>query len=152
MAVSVIIGDLLEATEDIIAHQVNCQAKMGSGVALQIKNKYPNVYRDYMNCFEGRKPNQLLGKMRVSFINDNKYVAHLFGQLNYGYDGKRYTNYEALYSSLSSLKEVAEIGNKSIALPYKIGCDRGGASWKIILAMIEEIFSDYQVTLYKLEG
>ncbi|WP_396136111.1 hypothetical protein [Brevibacillus brevis] len=33
MAVKIVNGDLLQATEDIIGHQVNCQCVMGSGVA-----------------------------------------------------------------------------------------------------------------------
>ena len=32
-------GNLLESTEDFIAHQVNCKGVMGAGVAKQIKNK-----------------------------------------------------------------------------------------------------------------
>ena len=39
--------NLLEAKERCICHQVNCQGVMGSGVALQIKRKYPQAYKDY---------------------------------------------------------------------------------------------------------
>lgn len=45
--VKLINGDLLEAKETYIAHQVNCYGAMGRGVALQIKNRYPDVYRRY---------------------------------------------------------------------------------------------------------
>ncbi|WP_411668007.1 hypothetical protein [Bacillus subtilis] len=38
--IKIIQGDLLEAKENIIAHQVNCKGVMGSGIALQIKKKY----------------------------------------------------------------------------------------------------------------
>jgi hypothetical protein len=41
--------------------------------------------------------------------------------------------------------------SKTIAFPYKIGSDRGGANWNIIYAMICEILSDWDVTIYKLE-
>ena len=39
--VTVVKGNLLDAKETIIAHQVNCQRKMNSGVAKAIKEKYP---------------------------------------------------------------------------------------------------------------
>lgn len=42
--IKVINGDLFTSDARIIAHQVNCQGKMDSGVAQQVKNKYPNVY------------------------------------------------------------------------------------------------------------
>jgi hypothetical protein len=39
----------------------------------------------------------------------------------------------------------------SIAFPYKIGSDRGGASWDVIYAMICDVLGDRDVTIYKLE-
>lgn len=35
----VVIGDITEATEDLILHQVNCQNIMGSGVAKVLYTK-----------------------------------------------------------------------------------------------------------------
>ena len=42
--VTVVKGNLLDATEIVIAHQVNCQKKMNSGVAKAIREKYPIVF------------------------------------------------------------------------------------------------------------
>lgn len=36
-------GNILESTEDIICHQVNCQGYMGGGVARQLANSYINL-------------------------------------------------------------------------------------------------------------
>lgn len=150
--IKLVVGDLLMASEDIIVHQVNCRGKFGSGIALQIKNRFPKAYEDYMSLMTENKDNEaMLGQVYVSVINNDKYIAHLFGQFNYGYDGKRYTNYEALYNGLEYVKDQAQQHNKSIAIPYKIGSDRGGADWDIVYKMIEKIFGDYEVTLYKLE-
>ena len=41
-------GNLLESGCDIICHQVNCQKVMGSGIAKQIREKWPIVYYDYL--------------------------------------------------------------------------------------------------------
>lgn len=148
--IKIIIGDLLGAKEDIIVHQVNCQSKMNSGIAKQIREKYPQAYDDYMRVND--KPSKL-GHVKLTMIKNKdgcKYIANLFGQERYGYDGKRYTNYEAIYSGLEYIKNIAQKHNKSIAIPFKIGSDRGGADWRIIEKMIEVIFEDYEVTLYKL--
>lgn len=40
-------GNILETSEDIICHQVNCKGVMGAGLAKQIKSKYLNVYKEY---------------------------------------------------------------------------------------------------------
>ena len=36
---------------------------------------------------------------------------------------------------------------KSVAFPYKMSSDRGGADWNIILAMIESVFKNTDITI-----
>ena len=45
--IKIIDGDLFETDAKFIVHQVNCMGRMGSGVALQVKEKYPHVYEEY---------------------------------------------------------------------------------------------------------
>ncbi len=59
--IKIIEGDLFCSDARIIAHQVNCQGKMGSGVALQVKRKYPNVYNEYMKVCSA----DMLGKIQI---------------------------------------------------------------------------------------
>jgi O-acetyl-ADP-ribose deacetylase (regulator of RNase III) len=74
----------------------------------------------------------------------DQYVVNMFAQDRYGYDGFKYTNYEAFYQCLKEIKNFAKEHSivKTIAFPYHIGCDRGGANWKIIFTMIYEVFKD----------
>lgn len=140
-------GDILNSDTDVIIHQVNCYGVMGSGIAKQIREKYPNVYKNYKylcNCY---KPEQLLGYVQYVAVDNNKIICNVFGQLNYGYDGKLYTNYESLERAFKYISRY--LRNKSIAIPYKIGCCRGGGDWNIVYKMIEEIFKDCDVTLYE---
>ena len=39
-------GNLLDSDCDYICHQVNCQGVMGSGIAKQIRERWPEVYKD----------------------------------------------------------------------------------------------------------
>lgn len=58
-------GNILDAEEDIICHQVNCKGVMGAGLAKQIKSKYPNVYKDYKRlCAE--QGDDLLSSVQIS--------------------------------------------------------------------------------------
>lgn len=45
----------------------------------------------------------------------------------------------------------ASNNNLTIAMPYGIGCGIANGDWNIVCKIIEEIFSDYNVTLYKLK-
>ncbi len=146
--VSIIKGDLLQCTEEIFGHQVNCQGVMGSGIARQIRDRYPIVYEEYIRYCEGKSPEELLGQCQL-VETDQKTVANLFGQLNYGREPVLYTNYEGLRRSLQSLKNYAQQNGKQVALPYLIGCGLANGDWSIVSRMIEEVFENYEVTLYQ---
>ncbi|WCS68217.1 hypothetical protein Goe21_01070 [Bacillus phage vB_BsuM-Goe21] len=158
-------GNLLEAEENIIAHQVNCQGVMRSGIALQIAKKHPLILKKYKEICKSTKPENLLGECQIILVsrkspfseeddlftyNSTKYFVNLFSQFGYGNKG-RYTRYSYLKECLITLKEFAKPHNLSIALPYKIGCGRGGGDWIKVRKIINDVFDDYDVTLYKFD-
>ncbi|MEK4118059.1 macro domain-containing protein [Paenibacillus sp. FSL K6-1566] len=143
-------GSLLEAAEDILGHQVNCQGVMGSGIAKLLRNKYPSLFPAYKEFCQNHDPHDVLGKCLI-VKTDNKSVANLFGQLNYGRQKVRYTDYEALKESLAALKTEAQKDGLSVALPFNIGCGLANGDWSVVYGIIEDVFHDYEVTLYKLE-
>lgn len=152
--IDIVEGNLLDAKEDIIVHQVNCMGVMGSGIAKQIKEKWFKVFTDYKRFTLGLEgDNRLLG--RVQFVETEeggKVVANLFGQLSYGNMKMRYTSYDALAEGLSFIATNARNYKKSVAFPVGMSSDRGGADWEIVLKMIEVYFKDIDVTLYKYNG
>lgn len=188
MILNNITGDLFSTEYDVIAHQVNCTGTMGSGVAKQVRERYPEAYKVYhQQCLGGYNniimDSALLGRTTIVKCTD-KYIANMFAQYSYrGFDlskcnyskrtqyvgsedirpnyvqtrfsESRYTNYEAFYSCLVDLKEgMKKCYLTSVAFPYNIGCDRGGANWNIILTMITEVFrdTDYTIGIYKLSS
>ena len=145
--VKLVNGDLLEAKETYIAHQVNCYGAMGRGVALQIKNKYPDVYRRYHEYCDEHRAKNLIGRMLIIPTDDGKVICNLFGQERFGY-GKQYTDIAALSKALTSLAKIVPY-NEPIAMPYMIGCGLGGASWDIVYPVIRDIFAKHTVILYR---
>lgn len=139
-------GNLLDTDADVIMHQVNCKGAMNSGVAKAIREKWPIVYEKYKNaCDTSTSP--LLGKILPVKV-DNAVIVNLFAQFNYGYDGERYTSYDAIDTCLKKVaKFCAEKEVKSVALPYHMSCDRGGANWNIIMEMIKQHFNDLDITI-----
>ena len=153
-------GNLLESNCDYICHQVNCMGKMNSGIAKQIREKWPIVYKNYMekyNILNGVS-SALLGDIQIVGLWEDYYttdfhqsVINMFSQEHYGYDGRRYTSYDAFWNCLNLIKQTVPKG-KIIGFPKKIGCDRGGANWPVILKMITEVLTEYKVFIYYLEG
>lgn len=138
--------DIFESGADYICHQVNCQGVMGSGIAKQVKEKYPHVYHEYKRfCNEKRKqgssPFGYWQPVRISDNNMSKCIINIFAQENYGYDGQCYTDYAVLKVCFEEIKNTASIGT-IIAFPYLMGCHRGGGDWNVVYKMIEEVFAD----------
>lgn len=123
---------------------------MGSGIAKTIKDAYPHTYLIYqLMCHD--YGDKLLGKCWTIKANENKVIANLFGQTGYGRNKNVvYTNYPSLESALFSLKTRAKKFNYSVALPYGIGCGLANGDWNIVYKIIDEVFVDHEVTLYKL--
>lgn len=149
--INIVNGNILDAKEDIISQQVNCCGVMGSGLAKQIRNKYPEVFIEYYAyCKKHDILEQMLGVAQPVKCNDNKIVVNLFGQMRYGTD-RQYTDYGALKCAMRNMKEYAQENNLSIAIPYQIGCGLAGGDWNVVYKIIEEVFQDYDVTIYKLK-
>ncbi|GKS11223.1 Appr-1-p processing protein [Paenibacillus chitinolyticus] len=148
MSVKIVQGNLMEATEDIIGHQVNCMGVMGAGLAKLIKRDYPEVFKQYKQSCSNK--GELLGRCQIVSTKNEKCIANLFGQYGYGVQ-KRHTDYIALRGALNELMSLAMKSGQSIALPYNIGCGLAGGDWDIVGQIIEEVFIDYDVTLYKFE-
>jgi hypothetical protein len=76
----------------------------------------------------------------------------MFAQQHYGYDGRRYTSYDAFWNCLNLIKQTVPKG-KTIGFPGRIGCVRGGANWDVIYEMINQVLGqDYEVYIYFLEA
>ena len=149
--IKIIDGDLLSSNADIIAHQVNCQGKMNSGIAKQIREKYPEVFDKYkLFCSTFINKDSLLGECQIVITHDGKCIANLFGQLGYGYDGKQYTDLDALEKSMLCFKSYFD-KDKTIAFPYGLGSVRGGARFEDVYRIIDTIFDGYNVELWRLD-
>ena len=132
-------GDLVENKNEpevygVFCHQVNCQKTMGAGIAKQIRNKYPEVYKAY----EERKY-PYLGAVDWVITHDGRVCVNMYAQSDYGRNA-RYTNYIAFAQCLTELAEYLIPVSKDtiVAFPYGIGCGLGGGDWRVISALIED--------------
>ena len=145
-------GNLLNSDCHFICHQVNCQGKMNSGIAKSIREKYPKAYIDYMLWYQKEHSYRMFNHICVAPAVDKTTIIHMASQYDYGYDGKRYTSYDAFWLCLGEIRQMVRKGD-TIAFPHKIGCCRGGANWEVIRTMIKEALGyDYEVYIYEYEG
>ena len=163
-------GNIFDSDADAILHQVNCQGVMGSGVAKQVRERFPTVFQYYKSLCEydkqvmadrGLTKSTLLGRIQVVHKEDYtvrvkdkdvspQVIVNLFAQDKYGYDGSCYTDYDALRMCLDQVNK--KFSGKKVAIPYLMACHRGGGDWSVVSKMIEETLVDCDVTLYEYCG
>lgn len=128
-------GDLLTA-KGIIIHQVNCQGVMGAGVAKAIKQKWPQVYKEYADYTKDHLVEELIGSVYWVELGD-VWVGNCYAQVRYGHDASRYTSYDALDSCMMEVARVApQFPGSSINFPL-IGCGLAGGHWPVVREIIE---------------
>lgn len=141
-------GDLLDAKENLICHQVNTYGVMGGGLAKQIATKYPKVNEEYQE-FVGKAGKQnLLGWYQVCKIGEKKYIINCFSQKVFD------TDYEALIQIFTGLLETCKVNNFSIAIPYKYGCGIANGDWDKVSEILTKLSEEFEVNInvYKKEN
>ena len=145
-------GDVLNSDADVILHQVNCKGKMGAGLALQIKNRYPFLYRQYVDfCSTVADSSALLGEALIVPVRDNQSIANLFAQdgyAHYGFTTRCLTNYDALRKCMQTVNKRYK--GKRVALLYLLGCGLAGGDWLVVKKIIEEELTECDVEIYSL--
>jgi O-acetyl-ADP-ribose deacetylase (regulator of RNase III) len=130
-------GNLLEADTEAIVNTVNTVGVMGKGIALQIKQAFPENFKQYKSACDR-------GEVRVGEIF--VYDAHHLGPRRYvlNFPTKRHwrgkSRIEDIEAGLNALIEVVrKYGIESVAVPA-LGCGNGGLDWDDVRPMIYAAF------------
>jgi len=140
---------------DVLLHCANCQGIMGSGIAREIAHRIPSAQTaDTTYSTAMGKNERMLGTYSVSNeVYDAQQLSYglvynLYGQF-VPMTHKRAINYgaitEAMIAVRSQVHEMAIIG-----VPWKMGSDRAGGDWNVVMELVLFVFRDYNVVFYKL--
>lgn len=140
-------SDLFKTDAKYILHGCNAKGKMGKGVALEIRHRYPQAYTSYLE--RHMKYGLILGeyypvdcgeKIIINAITQSDY-AKAYG------DSKRYVSYDAIAEIFESLNNKYK--GSIIAMP-RIGSQLGGGNWNIIKDILKTTSSDLDLKIYYL--
>jgi O-acetyl-ADP-ribose deacetylase (regulator of RNase III) len=140
-------GDLVTAEVEALVNPVNTAGVMGKGLALQVKNAFPDVFAEYARaCEQGRLA---VGRMHVVHRSSPpRFVINFPTKQHW----RQRSKLEYIESGLVDLvTQVRELRIASIAIP-PLGCGLGGLSWRDVRPRIVEAFEhapDVRVVLYE---
>ena len=142
------VSALIDGEVDVLIHVCNNKSVMGSGIALEIKNRIPDAFVAYKQC-----PSALgtctFGWNKPDEDSIKGMVANMVAQNGYG-QGVRHLNYGALATCLQKVSHLTK--TLRIGLPYKMGAERAGGDWDVVLELVAFILKDFDITVYELEG
>lgn len=138
-------GNIFEAPAQVVTNAVNCVGVMGGGIALQFKERYPDMFRDYAaRCESG---DVSIGKPYL-FENDTVQILNFPTKR----DWRENSTLEDIEAGLQHLqKNYGELGIYSVALPA-LGCGLGGLEWNDVKPLIEKYLGnlpDLDVLVYE---
>ncbi|MEN3942724.1 macro domain-containing protein [Prosthecobacter sp. SYSU 5D2] len=132
-------GNLLEARAEALVNTVNTQGVMGKGIALQFKQAFPTMYREYERaCAAGEVE---LGKMHVvdlgGLVGGPRWIIN-FPTKGHWRARSKITDVDKGLQDL--VRVIRANGIRSIALP-PLGCGLGGLDWNDVRPRIEAALS-----------
>ena len=124
--------DIFESQAEVLVNPVNCKGVMGKGLALQFKNKFPQIYETYRrDCG--------LGALKVGFCYFyHHYNGIVIACLTTKDDWRDMSKLEWVKGGIKQLRALMEDGHfSSVAIP-QVGCGLGGLDWNRVRPMIIE--------------
>lgn len=131
-------GSIFKSEAEMLVVPVNTKGVMGAGLALQFKEKWPDVDHQYKIYCEGGmlKP----GKIMLIPSTEKRPIVVLFATKQ---DWQKPSKLEWIETGLEDLRRFAlNYGRVStIAMP-QLGCGLGGLEWRDVKGLIERTFKE----------
>ena len=132
-------GDLLQLALagqlDVIVHGCNCQCQMGKGIALSIKQQFPEAFEADLRTPKGDPAK--LGTISFAMVERPParfVVVNAYTQFHWRGDGVL-ADYDAIRSAFRSIKQ--QFGGRRIGYPM-IGAGLARGDWSVIAPIIDD--------------
>ncbi|WP_321426062.1 macro domain-containing protein [uncultured Bacteroides sp.] len=145
-------GNFFDYEADIRINTVNCVGIMGAGVALQFKNRYPEMNMEYVRLCSQRvirpgKPHVWISKNLFSNSEEDIIIINFPTKDHW----KNPSEYSYIEDGLKWLREYLEDKpNSTITVPA-LGCGHGGLDWEKVKKMIFDYLSDLETSILVFE-
>lgn len=145
-------GDILETNAEAIAHGIAPFDHFNQGLALNLKQEWPSMARDFRHYCHQTNPGP--GSAWIWSGPGGKRIINLLtqeaseGEKHSGHPGK--SSLSIVRKALKSLAEIIQQEKiQSVALP-KLACGVGGLNWQDVKPLIYEYLrhSGAQIILY----
>lgn len=141
-------GDILLSGARVIAQGVAPNDDFHQGLALQLRERLPAMYKDFRHYCQTNHPKS--GEIWTWMGSDGHLIANLFTQEgSYDHGGKPgHATLSHVNHALHALRAFAQEEKiESLALP-RLACGVGGLDWSEVKPLIEKHLGDLGIPVY----
>lgn len=138
-------GNILDVTSGIIVHGCNAQGVMGSGIAKEVKAKWPKAFENYNLAVKKGPAFANVGAVIPVEVEPGLIIANAITQENFGRERLKYVSYQGVQECFISIVRMAFEDKLHVHYPL-IGAGLGGGDWAIISEIIDNVFDS---SIYK---
>lgn len=123
----ILVGDLFQSSAQTLVNTVNCVGVMGKGVALEFKERFPDMYTDYVHRCEAREVK--LGQPYLFKRTTVPWILN-FPTKDHWKSASKLSEIVAGLEYLSA--HYKAWGITSLAVP-SLGCGQGQLEWRVVV-------------------
>lgn len=142
---TIVTGDMLCSTAQTLVNPVNCAGAMGKGLALQFRQRFPEMYENYRaRCVHGRVH---LGTPYLYRRQKPPWIVNFPTKLHW----RSRAQLAAIQAGLEYLRHHYQAwGITSLAVPA-LGCGEGGLMWSEVEPVLVQRLDQFviPVELYR---
>jgi O-acetyl-ADP-ribose deacetylase (regulator of RNase III) len=152
MKASIKFGDILTA-DGIVIQGCNAQGAMNSGLAKNIRDKWPEIFVPYSNFINKNKGKNIMGEI-IPFASSSPPFAIIMNCITQEFYGRdhntKYVSYEAIDKAFRNvyawIKESRHL-QEDLCINYPlIGAGLANGDWAIISAIIDKVAEEEDPT------
>jgi O-acetyl-ADP-ribose deacetylase (regulator of RNase III)/uncharacterized protein YwgA len=134
-----LIGDILKSNAQTVINTVNCVGVMGKGIALEFKNRFPEMYEDYVHrCERGEV------KPGVPYLYKTLFPPQIINFPTKDH-WKAISKISDIERGLKQLLDHYQAwGVMSLAIP-PLGCGNGQLEWRVVGPLIYRLVKDMAI-------
>jgi O-acetyl-ADP-ribose deacetylase (regulator of RNase III) len=141
-------GDILLSKVEAIAHGIALDDDFKQGLALQLRERWPSMYKDFRHYCQTKSPRQ--GTLWTWRGPESGAIINLLTQqppaAKGSHPGK--ATLQNVGHCLGALaEEIRREGYKSLALP-RLATGVGGLDWKDVKPLVEQHLSSLNIPIY----
>ena len=139
MALQFVKGDLFLSRAQTLAHGCNTRGRMGAGIAVEFKRRFPEMYQDYRRrCHKNEfRPGQI-----CLYTSCTPWVLNLATQDSLG--GARLEYVQQCFQAIAD--SHSQSGITSLAMP-RIAAGLGGLEWDDVVALLRAILGPLPIPI-----